>query len=487
MGSFYSNIHVKTNLGRDEFIEGLSSRFLKANYERCGEGEALFSYRLAFSDGWVTFVRPEYRDQPDVLEKEAKNISASFNTSVFTTTVVDSDFAELSLYDNGEQADYVVIGEADAYGLDETPADPAKWQPLLKQGTAFRELSAVWETDEVFCEDALYKSAPLFGIEPDFMTADDRSLDDKNSVLLCFRETASPAAGNSAIKLAPKPTLATAFKNAFGEALEPLGFRYFHYKKDELFVKVIGGEIMQVITYTDNSFLNRKKGVKSFTVCTRMITVYECPLKVKEHDYFWPTPYLSNIYTNMHPEKKYDELDKKMFAIAYDPDDSADIVRAVEEALTYTMRIAIPYYRRVTDLTSYLLINREIGASGAYIYMLENCRNKSYLENQAEDELLYVKTRYSGDFLEFLRSEEDYTEMVSAVKARGFSPVENPYPRCNEPYSKYHSDYVKNSSSRRELLDSVLNDPELCALVNAELDRRKAVNTESLAKIGIKL
>lgn len=176
-----------------------------------------------------------------------------------------------------------------------------------------------------------------------------------------------------------------------------------------------------------------------------------------------------------------------MFAIVYDPNDSVDIVRAVEEALTYTMRLAIPKYRCVTDLPSYLLINREIGAPGAYIYMLKNCRNESYLENKAQDELLYVKSRYSGDFLEFLRSEEDYTEMVSAVKARNFSPIENPYPHCDEPYSKYYSDRVKGAKDSRELLDNVLNNPELCALINNELGRRKAINTKTLIQMGIKL
>lgn len=486
MGSFYSNIQVKNNRGREEFIEALNSHLLSANYEKCGKDETELSYRLAFSEGWVTFARPEYRDQPDVLENEAKNISAEFKTMAFTTTVVDSDFAELSLYDNGEQTDYVVIGEGEAYGLDESPADPAQWKPILKPGIAFEELSAVWETDEVFCEDSLYKSAPLFGIEPKFMVADDRELDDNNSVLMCFRkcEKASSAAGNSAIELAPKLTLETAFKNAFGEALEPLGFQCV---RDDLFVKVIGGEILQVVTYSDNSFLVGEKGVKSFAVCTKMSTVYECPSEVKEHGYFWPTPYLNNIYKDMHPEKKDDELDKKMFTIVYAPNDSADIIRAVEEALSYTMQIAIPYYRRVTDMPSYLLINREIGATGAYIYMFENCRNNGYLEKQAKDELLYVKSRYSGDFLEFLRSEQDYTKMVTAVKARGFSSMGHPYPRYKEPYSKYHDDYIKGAKAQRELLDSILNDPELCELIDKELERRKAINTETLTQMGIKL
>lgn len=477
MGSFYSNIQIKNTRGREEFIEALNSHLLSANYEKCGKDEAELSYRLAFSEGWVTFARPEYRDQPDVLENEAKNISAAFKTKAFTTTVVDSDFAELSLYDNGEQTDYVVIGEGEAYGLDESPADPALWQPLLKPGIAFEELSAVWETDEVFCEDALYKSAPLFGIEPKFMVADDRELDDDNSVLLCFRksEKASSAAENSAKKPAEKLTLETAFKNTFGEALEPLGFQCI---KDGSFVRVIKGEILQIISWS--------KGIKrnTFTVDTRMITIYQVAGDNKR-GYFWPVPNLSTIYTAMNPEKYDDELDRKMGGIAYDPNDGISISAAVRAALDFTMQIAIPHYQRVTDLSSYLLVNRDIGGGNSWIAKLENCRDNNYLETKSMDELLYVKTRYGGDFLEFLQSEEEFTKMVEAVKARNFSPVDCPIHIFD--YSRYHERMINGAKGCRDILDKALADEELCDLIDKELERRKETNTKILTKMGIKL
>lgn len=479
MGSFYSNIQIKNDRGKDGFVEALNDYLLSADYEKCDKDNATLSYRLAFSDGWVTFVRLEYRDDPEVLDREAKSISAAFKTSVFTTTVADSDFAELSLYDNGKRTDDVVIGYGDAYGLDENPADPALWQPLLKPGTAFEELSEAWKTDEVFCEDALYKSAPLFGIEPDFMVADHRSLNDNNSVLMCFRQktAASSAAGNSAIKLVPKLALETAFKNVFGEALEPLGFQCV---KNNSFVRVINGEILQVIECCKNGTKR-----KSFTVKTRMITVYEIADKKKERGYFWPIPYLSRIYTAMNPEKYDDEFDRKMSNIAYDPNDSVSIAAAVQAALQFTMRIAVPYYRRVTDLSSYLLVNREIDGGAAWITMLQKSRDKNYLERDAHDELLYVKTRYSGDFLEFLQSEEAFIKKVEAVKARNFSPVDCPIHYFD--YSEYRDDYVNSAKHCRAVLDEVLADGELCALINNELERRKAVNAKILTEMGIKL
>lgn len=173
MGSFYSNIQVKNSLGKEKFIEEFKNVLNSEN-----------SYRLAFSESWVAVVRPEYTDQPDLLESDTAALSKELKTFAFTTTVVDSDFALLTLFDNGVRTDEVVMGMADAYDLEEVPPDKDAWSPLLKSGADFNELSEIWAGDEVFCEDALYKSAPLFGIEPQFMTADHRSLDDETSITL---------------------------------------------------------------------------------------------------------------------------------------------------------------------------------------------------------------------------------------------------------------------------------------------------------------
>ena len=117
--------------------------------------------------------------------------------------------------------------------------------------------------------------------------------------------------------------------------------------------------------------------------------------------------------------------------------------------------------------------------------MLQKSRDKNYLERDAHDELLYVKTRYSGDFLEFLQSEEAFIKKVEAVKARNFSPVDCPIHYFD--YSEYRDDYVNSAKHCRAVLDEVLADGELCALINNELERRKAVNAKILTEMGIKL
>lgn len=344
----------------------------------------------------------------------------------------------------------------------------------MKPDTAFEQLAEIWRKNEVFVEDALANSAPLFGIEPRFMLAEFRELNDSGSVLLYFKKTSAAPR-----KTTEKSDIVTAFDNVFEEALYPKGFRRI---KKGSFVRAIGGEILQIIEYHNTSSGKRK----SLTVCTRMCTVYEPLNKVKEHGFFWSMPYLCAIYESQHPERYSDETFDKMSEIRYDPNDGADMIRAAREALDFTSQIALPKYDRVTDLPSYLLIFKENGWFGGWISDLEKCRDPKVLEN-AYQELLYVKTRYGGDFLEFLRSEKDYNEMIAAVKARNFTPPEDPYPYCDEPYSKYRDDRVKSAAECREILDKTLADSELCALIDEELERRRSENIKTLAKLGVEI
>lgn len=473
MGRFFSNIQVKKDLDKDEFIKKLENAL--NSYEVCGKDNADIVYRAAFSERYATFTRLEYNDDTDTLLEDAKTLSAALKTSAFTITVVDSDFAELSLFTDGDRIDDVVVGDGEGYGVEESPAEPALWQPLLKPDTVVEDLTAVWKKNKTFVEDTLADSALLFGIEPRFMLAEFRELNDSDSVLLYFKKKVSTAPS----KTAEKPDIVTAFDNVFEEALSPKGFRRI---KKGSFVRVIGGEILQIIEYHNTSSGKRK----SLTVRTRMCTVYEPLNRVKEHGFFWPVPYLCAIYESQHPERYSDETFDKMSEIRYDPNDGADMIRAAREALDFTTQIALPKYDRVTDLPSYLLIFKEVGWFGGWISNLEKCRNPKGLEN-AYQELLYVKTRYGGDFLEFLRSEENYNEMIAAVKARNFTPIENPYPHCDEPYSKYRDDCVKSAAGCREILDKTLADSELCALIDEELERRRSENIKTLAKLGIEI
>ncbi|MDE7230078.1 MAG: hypothetical protein K2N56_06315 [Oscillospiraceae bacterium] len=474
MGRFFSNIQVKCGLSKDEFVEKFKNSL--DGYEICGRDEADIIYRAAFSERYATFARLEYHNDPDTLFEDAEMFSEALKTSVFTITAEDSDFAALSLFTDGSQTDDVVVGIGEDYGVEESPAEPTLWQPLLKPGTTFGELAEIWEKNEIFVEDALANSAQLFGIEPQFMLAEFRELNDSDSVLLCFKKKANAAPR----KTTKKPDIITAFDTVFEAELSPRGFRRI---KKGSFVRVIGSEILPIIEYRNTS--SGKK--KSFTVCTNMYTVYKPLSAVKERGFFWPVPYLCTIYeSSYHPERYEDETFNKMNEICYDPNDSADMIRAAHEALEFTKQLALPQYDLVTDLTSFLKISRGVSENAGWIHNLEKCRDPKALE-KAFFELLYVKTRYKGDFLEFLLSEEDYNKMIEAVKARNFEPWEDPYPYHDQPYSKYRDNWVKGAVECREILDKTLADSEFCAIINEELEHRKSENIKTLAELGVEI
>lgn len=477
MGSFYSNIQLKSNLDKDKFLKCFKTK-LSGSFEVCSKEEAEISYRLCFSDNWVTFTRFEYKENPDILNEDAEIFSSLLKTKAFTITMVDSDFALLSLYDNGKSVDNTVVGDGEGYGVKAAPPEQSLWQPLLNDHT-FEELSKAWSGNKIFCEDALGKSAHLFGIENENMFVDYQYLDDENSLMLCFKKK---SLDGSPIQFTPKLTISTIFKDIFGEALEPMGFQSIKDgAKDDTFVKVIDKELMQVIKCYKAGTKN-----KYISIGARLITIYECPSEYqKSRGYFWPTPKISTIYYSRHPERYDDEFCRKIENIYYDPNDPKDMVRAVKEGLKYTMQIVIPHFKKVTDLSSYLLVNREIHPT--WLGGLAQCRDRSYLENHSDEELLYVKNNYRGDFLEFLQTEKEYTETMEAVKARNFTPLNCPVSDPDEDYSRYYRERIENSKHLRNLLNEILADKDLCEQINSELERRKEINSQILIKMGVNI
>ncbi|MCL1824086.1 MAG: hypothetical protein FWG44_07780, partial [Oscillospiraceae bacterium] len=66
-------------------------------------------------------------------------------------------------------------------------------------------------------------------------------------------------------------TLNTVFKQVFGEALEPLGFKLIK-SKYPYFVRLIGDEIIHIITIRNES--TGKPGYKAFNILGGVATVY---------------------------------------------------------------------------------------------------------------------------------------------------------------------------------------------------------------------
>ena len=205
------------------------------------------SYLLAFGEGWVTLVNEDYKDNPKKSSDDIREMSAALKTSAFSVEVVDSDFAIITLCAANGAEDRVVVGDGSGYGVDEAEGDRKLWEPLLSDGKTWEQFSEAAAAQEVFVEDALGKVAAVLGIDPYYMDADHDEVTakaDGNNNITTFYFKKAAAKGKSM-------SLNAAFKKVFGETLEPLGFKLIK-SKFPYFVRVVpGGEIIHVITLTN--------------------------------------------------------------------------------------------------------------------------------------------------------------------------------------------------------------------------------------------
>lgn len=184
MGRFSNGIIIK-NI---DFENAFTDLMKKRGFVRCDESAAELSYFVEQGGEWAALAGEDYTDNPSHSESDLALIVQELKVPAFSVEVVDSDFAVLKL--NGSE---VIVGDGSSYGIEDAPsADRAVWEPLLTNGT-FEELTDIWENDEIFAEDALCKSAPLFGIEPSTLIVPDfrdysYDSDIKNVTALYFRK-----------------------------------------------------------------------------------------------------------------------------------------------------------------------------------------------------------------------------------------------------------------------------------------------------------
>ena len=231
MGKFLTALHVKTT-GKEQFIEKFTQLMKKDGYVPCSEDEAAISYAAAFSEGgWVTLSNGD--NTTTELSKTAKKIAEGMDTLCFTAEVVDSDFAILNLFvQNGSQS-RVIVGDGSGYGVEKAPFLADMWKPLIQSGDESEFVRALG-LENAFVEDTLYDIGKILGITPSVMTwcydeFEEEIGHDGNVISLSFRKAAEK-----------KLSLNAAFKQVFGEALKPLGFKLIK-SKYPYFVRVVPG------------------------------------------------------------------------------------------------------------------------------------------------------------------------------------------------------------------------------------------------------
>ena len=349
MGNFYTTVQILDNekLGSKKFTEKFCKKMADEGYAICGTDEAEQSYILHFAENssWIAIASEEYTPDGQKARADALRFAKLLKAPCVNTNVIDSDCAVMDVYGaTGKKLDTLIMGRADDYFGDDYP-DPSEkiWGMFLTDGTTWERFMEVRNGDYTFVEDGLAELAPLIGMDSSNIgfTAEDAAENDE-TVFLYFK---------SAGKKPKKLTLNAAFKQVFGQALEPLGFKLVK-SKYPYFVRVINDEIAHVVTLTSE----KSCGTNTFIIYGGIATIYKQEIDFSRNPKFDAGHWLRDIgifYKRAFPEdySRKQEIDMAMYYIN-DLNDCEKVYGCFSVALERVKKWILPELDKVVDVDS---------------------------------------------------------------------------------------------------------------------------------------
>ncbi len=488
MGRFFSNIQIKNN--RNENKAQFSKKFCKLmenkGYIASTEDDASIAYILAFSqkDSWITLCSAEYESGGESLKKDVQFFSEELKTCCISTTVIDSDFSILEMYNaTSSMIDMVIVGAGGDYGFpdgSECRGKRENWESLLVENSTWEKLSEIWSGNHVFTENALSEMAILIGVDPQNIISDYEDLtsrNDENIAMLYFKKK-----DNKTL------TLNAAFKKVFGEALEPLGFKKIK-SKHPYFVRVVpGGEIIHVITYTKRGVQNQYYG--EFCVFSGVATVFRKSIDLEKSPLNLASPSgqswitgIESLYALSNISNWENELYQNIAVFSYNLYNGVTIEDAVKQSLGMTKKIVMPILDNVLDIESFInyCIKFKLPISLPLHYENVNFANNwpSAVSNEG---LLWVKLNNRNAYLKL---QELAVNIELAIIARWIKDGKTGH--TQDYYNEYHIKMEERKMHNVIEYDEIFNDHEWIAKAHIELEFRKESNTKTLRSYGLNI
>lgn len=476
MGKFFNTLHVKSS-NREAFIKGFEWIMKKEGFVPCADNdEAEVTFAAAFSEGgWVSLSNGE--DSADGLSGLSERLAKDLLLPSFTVEAVDSDFAILELCSPDKKTKLrksrLVVGDGEGYGVEKAPILIDDWQRLFQNGGVEEFLEAAGQ-DGVFVEDALCELGKILGIKPAVMAWCFDEFEEKigrggEVISLMFKKKAEK-----------KLTLNAAFKQVFGEALAPLGYRLIKGKYP-YFVRVVpGGEIIQVISVKKQSSFLHAIGREGFTVLSGGATVYrpKIDLSVSPRN---NTRWLSDIqrvyiYSNRF---NYDsDLSDILSELSFVENDSKSQLEAMKQALDHTKNIVIPALNKAFDVDSFARIcfaeHDGLDPERHFDAVKGGELNPNYVDDEG---LVLVKVK---DYQSFVDWSMEYRKSFNSRRV-GYTfdkYSEEDFAEFCGKINEYKQQYLSKMSE-------IKNDTQFYNLIELELEKRKRMNIETLRSYGI--
>lgn len=281
-------------------------------------------------------------------------------------------------------------------------------------------------------------------------------------------------------------SLETILKKIYKEGLEPYGFvklkgRYPY------FVRVIGDEIIQVITFEKVKGYATVDGIdrpdfREFTVSGGIATVYRnkidlavSPISNGE----WMDTH-GMLYVKCNRGNIDETLLKDMHTYIYEINNEESMYNAGIKSLEMTKKIMVPVYDKITDINKCIKFFEECHGPSMNL-----CDEEKYGWNgvkfgykEDNEALLYIKTNSTDDYKELY---DKYRKIEYDLIMSGKTGL------TMEHYKKYCVESEERRLKKIEIRDKILNTPEIYKNAMLELERRKKVNQETLRSYGLNI
>ncbi len=461
MGLSFRNYHIQRveGIGRENLLEQLSAGLRKQGYVSCEADDAAFGLHVLIPEHscWISVVPDQAEDSETekILLHQMVSLSKALSAYVLIADCIDSDFASLSLVHASKNImGKLVVGQP--YWETESEVVLDAWKELV---TDIEHLHSVLEEEYTFAEDGLEHVAGTLGMaEGQIGFMSDTRADENEMLRLYFRQE----------KKRGKASFKTLFKQVFGEGLQDAGFvcakgRYPY------FMKLIGEEILQVISYEDMWCAEQE--YKSFSILGDIYSVYDrdFDFSVKPHDKDMRS--LRQIYIASNPAAGNNEYAKELFQFLYRPHDEKDMRKVLAHALKETEKNILSVFEPVQDLRAYfdyLCLFFDYPCPPDYDREKQSFSGGSFLE---------ILLDQHDDLKEYFKKDLD-SEMQWARKN----------PDCIwgslEEFEKKR--YLDGENYRKKILTSrniIYQNPEIYEKAQEEIKRRRETNLEIISQL----
>ena len=448
MGTTFTTAHIhnKQNLTKAQFKKAFTDMMKEKGFTASDEENAVLTYTLAFSPDrkWVTVLT-----DGDNTRREAAELAKALKMHTVMIELVDSDFAELSLFDEtGAHKDTLTLGNS--YLEDAAPmGDPAAWQPLLSG--SWEQVQEIQNGSFTFEEDALAQFAPLIGMDSGNILLDNDSADD-NAVVLHFRKAAEK-----------KLTLNSAFVKVFGEVLESLGF--VRAGRKPVYVRLLDTGVLHIIACQKENVKKLDYYIKdpfrdnnAFGIYCTVSTIFDDNILIDRKDYSTPG-FINNaaIYSALNSINLDKNFRSSIMYFFYDNTDNS-LIETMKSVLTLSKKYMLKALESVTTFEDCVLFSDKFG-------LLKD-----------PDHWFLLSANFNATL-------DLYFESAKEIIIKEYENEKNG--RKPEDLPEYLDDFRDIIERRRNKFNNLVSDKEAFAAYVAERESIKARNLQELQKYNI--